>query len=98
VDRVEGIQVVEFTPIRKEFYERVLDMSESRVKRHWIGVLFAGERTVPPKEFHEVAELREFLAANSNAIAFIPLSQVAAPLKVVSVDGFSPSSAGYPLK
>lgn len=98
LDKVEGVQVVEFTPIRREFYERVLDMSEARFKRHWIGLLFAGERTVPPKEFHEVAEVREFLAANPNAIAFIPLNQVAAPLKVVSVDGFSPSSAGYPLK
>jgi hypothetical protein len=98
VDRVEGIQVVEFTPIRGEFYKRVLDMSEARVKRHWIGVLFAAEATVPPKEFQEVAELRDFLTANPKAIAFIPLNQVAAPLKVVSVDGFPPSSAEYPLR
>jgi hypothetical protein len=98
VDRVQGIQVVEFAPIRREFYQRVLDMSEARFKRHWIGLLFAGEATVPPKEFGEVSELRDYLAANPHAIAFVPFDQVAPPLKVVTVDGFRPSSAEYPLK
>jgi len=98
VDRIDGIQVVEFTPVRRDFYQRVLDMSEARVKRHWIGLLFAGEATVPPKEFDEAAELRQYLTGNANAIAFVPLNEVAPPLKVVSIDGFPPSSAEYPLR
>ena len=98
VDRVEGIQVVEFTPLRREFYERVLEMSESRVKRHWIGLLFAGEATVPPKEFDQIPEVRDYLAGNAKAIAFVPLNQAGPPLKVISVDGFSPSSTEYPLR
>ncbi|HEV7839938.1 MAG TPA: hypothetical protein VGO75_17835, partial [Gemmatimonadaceae bacterium] len=93
VDNVQGIQVVEFIPIRREFYERVLIMSEARVKRHWIGLLFAGEATVPPKEFRELADLREYLAGNPSAIAFVPASQVSPSMKVVSVNGFLPSSA-----
>jgi hypothetical protein len=98
VDRVQGVEIVEFTPIRREFYERVLDMSEARFKRHWIGLLFAGEATVPPKEFSDVTELRDYLASNPKAISFVPLNQVSPALKIVSVDGFSPSSADYPLK
>jgi hypothetical protein len=98
VGRVQGIQVVEFTPVRREFYERVLVMSEARVKRHWIGLLFAAETTVPPKEFRDVGELREYVADHPNAIAFLPLDQVGPSLRVVSVNGFLPSSSEYPLR
>jgi len=57
-----------------------------------------GEATVPPKEFDQIPEVRDYLAGNSKAIAFVPLNQAGPPLKVISVDGFSPSSTEYPLR
>jgi len=46
----EAVILLESPAVRERFYTSALKMSPDRVKRHWIGVVFAGESDTPPRE------------------------------------------------
>lgn len=89
------IVLLEFAPERSRFYRQVLSMSEDRVKRHWIGRVFAGEGGSPPEEFRDVADLLRFLAAHPDAIGFLPADQIGDAVKPLTIDGRKAGDPGY---
>lgn len=92
-----AVALIEYPPARQAFYRRVLAMSETSVKRHWIAVVFAGEGAEPPREIADPAELLQYVAAHPGAVAFVNHELVDTSVKVVTVNGLRPTEAGYPL-
>lgn len=94
----ESVLLLESATIRERFYAAALGMSVSRVKRHWIGVVFSGESGIPPREVGGPEELRQFVATHRGAIAFLEAADVTSSVKVLTIDGLRPGDARYPLK
>jgi ABC-type phosphate transport system substrate-binding protein len=90
--------LVEHTAERPAFYRAALGMSEDRVKRHWIQMVFAGDGATPPREIDELDAVKRFVAEHSGAIAFLSESAVDVNVKVLSIDGQRPGDPGYPLR
>jgi hypothetical protein len=92
------VTLVECPGLRAEFYRTVLGMSEDRVSRHWIAIVFAGRGATPPKAFADAEEAKRYVAHNEGAIAFIPSSRVDESVKALAIDGVHPSDPAYPLR
>ena len=58
-------------PSASDFNALALGRSNAEVGAAWARLRFAG-RTRPPREFGSVAELLEFVAATTNAVAWLP--------------------------
>jgi ABC-type phosphate transport system substrate-binding protein len=95
---VGAVILVEHPPEREAFYRAALGMTEDRVKRHWIRVVFAGDDAAPPKEIDDPGAVSRFVADHPAAIAFITVSAVQPEVKVVTIDGRRPGDADYPLR
>jgi hypothetical protein len=94
----ETVILLESPKSRASFYHAALGMSEDRVKRHWIGMVFKGASAVPPKEIASPEELRHFVAEHAGAIAFIDASTMDVSVKLLIVDGHQPGDPTYPLR
>jgi ABC-type phosphate transport system substrate-binding protein len=90
--------LVESPAVRVAFYSQLLGMTDAQFKRHWMGLVFAGENANPPRELTTAPDLRRFVTEQSGAIAFVALADVDASVKVVSIDGAKPTDANYPLR
>ena len=89
---------MESSTVRERFYAAALGMSQDRVKRHWIGVVFSGQSGTPPKDVGGPAELQQFVATHPGAIAFLAATDVGGSVKVLAVEGRRPDDPRYPLK
>lgn len=94
----ERVVLLEYPEMRSRFYDSVLQMSESRVKRHWIGLVFSGEGVIPPREIRAGEEVVRYVARHPGALAFVPLRMIDSTVKVLSVDGLQPADARYPIR
>lgn len=94
----ERVVLLESSGLRPRFYDAVLNMSEDRVKRHWIGLVFSGEGVLPPREFRESADLVRYVASHPGAIGFVPLAVTDSTVKVLMVEGLAPSDPRYPIR
>lgn len=72
-------------PTRDEFYAKVLGKDAAQMKALWSRLVFSG-KGIAPKEFGNAADLRNAVAANANAVAFMNKADVDASVKIV----FSP--------
>ena len=70
--------------LRAEFYQNVAGKDRDQMKAIWSKIVFTG-RGFPPKEYNNSAEVRNAVAADVNAIAYIEQSAVDATVKVVLV-------------
>ena len=76
----------ESAAVREQFYTKVTGKQAAQVKAAWSRLVFSGKGT-PPKELASSAEIKKFVAATPDAIAYIEKSAVDASVKVVlSVD------------
>jgi ABC-type phosphate transport system substrate-binding protein len=73
------------SPVRDEFYSKVAGQTAAQVKTLWAKLSFSGKGT-PPKALGGDDEVKQQLAANPNAIAYMDKSKVDASVKTV----FSP--------
>ncbi|MCC7132871.1 MAG: hypothetical protein IT352_09505 [Gemmatimonadales bacterium] len=90
------VTLMNFVPERARFYKAALGMSEDRVRRHWISLVFAGETARPPAEYLNEAELLAAVAAMPGAIAFIPAGgPLPDNVKAIPIDGRRPGDPGY---
>ena len=96
--RQQRVALAELESERMRFYRLVLSMNEDRVKRHWIGLVFAGEAATPPETFMTVDDVKQFVASRPGAIAFIPLQAVDSNVKQLTVEGLPPGHPSYPLR
>lgn len=90
-------RLVEHSPARAEFYQRVVQMSGDQFRRHWIRVVFAGNPVTPPEGFESATEAIRFVASYRGALAFVD-GPVDASVKVLLVDGKLPGDPAYPLR
>ena len=82
----QAAELPESSATREVFYTEVAGKSAAQVKAAWSRLVFSGKAT-PPKEMASSAELKKFVAANPDAIAYIEKSAVDGSVKVVlSVD------------
>ena len=94
----ERVVLYEQTNLRDPFYHVILHMNGDRIKRHWIGVVFAGQGPPPPKSIEEQGQLRDLVGQQRGAIGFVDARAVNASVKVLSIGGLRPGDPGYPLR
>ena len=94
----QPITLLELTSARHDFYKAALGMSEGQVKRAWIALVFQGEALAPPREVATVGELRAFVAAHREAVGFLPIEEVDASVRALTIGGRGPKDPGYPLR
>lgn len=68
--------------VRDEFYTKVAGQTAAQVKTLWAKLSFSGKGT-PPKALGSDDEVKQQLAANPNAIAYLDKSKVDASVKTV---------------
>ncbi|WP_298934317.1 hypothetical protein [uncultured Ramlibacter sp.] len=72
----------ESAAIREQFYSKVTGKQAAQVKAAWSRLVFSGKGT-PPKELASTADIKKYVAATPDAIAYIEKSAVDASVKVV---------------
>ncbi len=77
------VEQAEGSPIRAEFYKKVLEKSPGQVEAIWSKIVFAAKGK-PPKEYKNSAEVKKAVADNVNAIGYIEKSAVDDTVKVVA--------------
>lgn len=78
----ELIDQPESSPLRDEFYSKVVGKSAAQAKQYWAKLAFTGKGT-PPKETGGSADVKKLVGANPNAIGYIEKSAVDASVKAV---------------
>jgi hypothetical protein len=73
-------------PIRRDFINQVLRMSEEQLAELWIDQR-ATRGVVPPVEVRNAAAARLWVAARPGGIAYIPSSALDDTVKAIRVDG-----------
>lgn len=76
---------------------KLLGMSESAYKQHWISRVFRGEAQAEPQILPSNGMLKEAVAVFPGGIALMNAQDVKPGMKVVRVNGHPPGEAGYPL-
>jgi ABC-type phosphate transport system substrate-binding protein len=71
------------SPIRAEFYKKVLEKEPAQVEAMWSKIAFTGKGK-PPQEMKSSAEVKKAVAANPKAIGYIEKSAVDDTVKVVA--------------
>lgn len=69
-------------PIRDGFYRRMTGKNAVQTRAYWSRLVFTG-RARPPREVSGPEELRAVLAADPNAIGYLPESDVSEELRIL---------------
>lgn len=94
----ERVELVGLAGTRAPFYRSALGMSEARLKRHWIGRVFAGQPGTPPQEFRDSGGVLDYVLTHPGAIAFMPADSVSGNVKTLLIDGRAPADSGYAIR
>ena len=76
---------------------RLVDMNDSSYKQYWLERAGAGEGDAAPAAMPTSGIALGLVAETPGAIAVVPMADVRDSVKVVKIDGHSPSDAGYPI-
>ena len=90
--------LVESPGLRTGFYHQLLGMTDGQLKRHWLGVMFAGQGGTPPREIPAIQDLRRFVSEHAGAIAFLALRDADTSVKILAIGGVKPGEPKYPLR
>jgi len=86
------LQIVEFDPACDAFYDKLYGQNAYSIAKHWLRLIFAGERVNPPENFSDLDKFLEYLGKNENTIGFLPQETFAAlknkSIKAVVVEGW----------
>lgn len=101
VNAPEGGTLIPFNHVagsaaRVAFDRLVLQMTPDEVGRYWVDRKIRGQ-TGAPRSVPSVELLRRVLLAMPNSVTYLYAADVIADLKVLSVDGKSPTDPAYPL-
>lgn len=69
-------------PVRGEFSEKVLGQSERQVRAHWSKLIFTGQAT-PPEVVGSDAEMKSWVASQSDRLGYINASAADGSVKVL---------------
>lgn len=78
------LEQAENSPLRSEFYKKVLEKEPSQVQAIWSRIVFTGKGS-PPKTFKSSNEVKKAISDNVNAIGYIEKSAVDDSVKVVTI-------------
>ena len=70
--------------IRKQFYRKVLNMTEKQVSRYWSKYRFTGKRK-PPQVKSSDAEVKRWIATHPDAIGYIKGDSVDSSVKLLQI-------------
>ncbi len=102
VDVHESCQIVEFTPLSDDFYQSLYGLSAYAIAKHWLRLMFSGERVRPPKSFSNGQKCLEFITEHEHSIGFITLEIYKEmkndSLRAVVIDGRSYKDPQYALQ
>jgi len=71
--KVEPVDLVDSSPVRKIFSQEVLGKKISAVKAYWQKLIFSG-RKVPPPEKKSDTDVLQFVQGNPGAIGYVSAS------------------------
>lgn len=77
------VEQPENSPIRDEFYKKVLEKTPAQVDAIWSKLLFTG-KVKAPKECKSSAEVKKAVSENVNAIGYIEKAAVDDTVKVIA--------------
>lgn len=96
------IQIVEYVPLSDAFYTQLYGLNAYAMGKHWLRLIFSGERALPPKSFSEISRFMRFLVTHDNTIGFLPAQAFQQihndPIRAVVVDGRDYRHPQYPLQ
>jgi len=75
-------QLTNYKPMEKIFNKIALRHSDAQVKALWSKLKFSG-RSKEPALFESADKLIEYLAKNSNAIAYLPVSAITEDVRII---------------
>lgn len=78
VDQIAG------TEIRSDFYKKVVDKPESRLKAYWARLMFTGKGR-PPKAIGDDEAVKAFIAEHENALGYVDIKSVDRSVKVLLI-------------
>jgi hypothetical protein len=76
----------------------VFGMNETEFKRHFLQLTFSAEVQCTPKELATGVGVRRFVVNVPGALGFVRLSEVDGSVKVITLDGLSPTNTAYRLR
>ena len=80
------------------FDRTALGLQPEIVRSRWMAMIFRGEATSIPTELASPDDVKKFVRDHSDAIAFLPLSNVDGSVKILAVSGRRPNDPGYVLR
>lgn len=69
-------------PIKKEFYQKVINKSLFQAKAYWSRMIFTG-KGAPPTEFSSSSEIKQWVSQTLDGVGYIYSSEVDDSVKVV---------------
>lgn len=88
------------TAAGRVFLQQVVRMSEIDFSQNWLGVVFRGEASSPPRATAPVDAVRKLIAGNADAIAFVLSSELVAEdeslIRALAIDGRTREEEAYP--
>lgn len=76
------VDQAESSPLREEFYTKVVGKSAAQAKSYWSKLAFTGKGT-PPKEMASSADVKKALAANPALVGYIEKAAVDGSVKTL---------------
>jgi ABC-type phosphate transport system substrate-binding protein len=77
------VEQAENSPIRAEFYKKVLEKEPAQVQAIWSKIVFTGKGK-QPKEYKSSAEVKKAVSENVNAIGYIEKAAADDTVKVIA--------------
>jgi len=93
--RFVPINLAQSSGVREHFDREVLNMSPEDAARYWIDQRLRGNK--PPRSASSLDMCRRAVQEMPGAISYLPLS-AAGSLRVLTIDGRSPSESNYALR
>jgi hypothetical protein len=94
------VLVLRFAGTREQdaVLHKVVQMTDSQFKSHWVAKVFRGEATSEPLTVPSSGLASEYVASHPGAIAFLQGTDIRKDIKVLKVDGINPGADNYPLR
>lgn len=81
-DKAKVFDLAPKSPLKSEFYEKLVNRTEAQIDAYWARLLFSGRR-VPPVKTDSSAHLIDELVSTSYGIGYISSQDLTDSLKVV---------------
>ena len=68
----------------KEFYQKLVNMSQRKLKKYWMKKVFTGQAT-PPKSVQSDKQVISYILNNMNAVGYIQAEAMSDSLKIIYI-------------